>query len=348
MKKNSRNGIVSLWKFIFAAVIILFHTHIFYENDNIPFFKNSYIACEFFFVVAGFYFAKNVLKEKYNKETIGKDTFSFIWKKISSFLPYILISYILCIIFKLLNDKMTIDYLINSIWNPLLIKSFGFRGPLMISPIWFLTAMLTSMFFIYIASPLIVLFVLGYLSTIKVGLDFAYKEWIIFTRSGMLRGFAEINIGMILYLIHNKLESVKYTNIYRTFLTLSSNGSLIGILVITSIIKRSPVYDYAFLLLISISILIMTSEKTIEYKFLSNKFNTFLEKISMPMFISHVLFIDIFYQVSKFQHMEPLLKSLLSLLSTIVFSIIIVQIVELFQKKHIIKKITKKIVIKEG
>jgi len=66
-KEKKHNGIVSLWKFIFALVIAFFHTNQFYPNNENPIFRWGYIAVEFYFIITGFYFAKKVLKEDYKK-----------------------------------------------------------------------------------------------------------------------------------------------------------------------------------------------------------------------------------------------------------------------------------------
>lgn len=84
-KNNNHNGIVSLWKFIFAIVIMFFHTNGFYPNYQNPIFRWGYISVEFFFIISGFYFAKKVLKEKYNNKSIGKETNQFTLKKMKVF-----------------------------------------------------------------------------------------------------------------------------------------------------------------------------------------------------------------------------------------------------------------------
>ena len=61
--KEKRNGIISLWKFLFAIVIAFFHCSQFYQDIKNPFFPGGYIAVEFFFIVSGFYLAKKGLKE---------------------------------------------------------------------------------------------------------------------------------------------------------------------------------------------------------------------------------------------------------------------------------------------
>ena len=78
-KKNNqkRNGIVSLWKFIFALVIAFFHGGEFFQPNENVFFLKGYIVVEFFFIISGFYFASEVLKKEYDIKHILKPRIVF-------------------------------------------------------------------------------------------------------------------------------------------------------------------------------------------------------------------------------------------------------------------------------
>lgn len=351
MKKH--NGIISLWKFLFAIVIVFFHGNCFYSDLSNPFFKGGYIAVEFFFITSGFYFAKSTLKEKYHKNTIGKETFSFIIKKIKSFMHYIIIIFILNIIFLLINNKLKTNDIINSIWNLLLLREFGFRAPNFLGQLWYLSSMIFAMFILYpllkkhrdnfilIASPTIIILGLGYLSKNWLGLDHAYNLWTGFCKTGILRGLIEINIGMIIYYINKKLKNIEYTKLFRIILTITSELLLITVLFITTSIDTHKYYDYIMLLFISIAILIIVSEKTYEYKILSNKLCYYLEKLSLPIFINHTFIIDLIKKIS----ISPIKQSITTVFLTIIFSIIELFIIDKFKNLNLLVKI-KKLIIK--
>ena len=63
MENKKHNGIISLWKFIFSLVIMIYHAKIFFPEENIPIFRGGYIGVEFFFLVSGFFLAKKALKD---------------------------------------------------------------------------------------------------------------------------------------------------------------------------------------------------------------------------------------------------------------------------------------------
>ena len=149
MTKPKRNGIVSLWKFIFSLVIAFFHGSEFYLPNQNPFFLKGYIVVEFFFIISGFYFAAEVIKKRYSKKELGNDLLLFIWKKIKSFLPYIFVGYFFSLIFQAYFSKWGINHIINSFWNFTLLKYFGFGNVIMLGQLWYISYMLLSMFILY-------------------------------------------------------------------------------------------------------------------------------------------------------------------------------------------------------
>lgn len=359
MNEKKHNGIVGLWKFIFSVVVVLFHTNNFYKvpTDN-PLFRYGYIAVEFFFLISGYYFAKAALKGEYSKEEIGNETVSFIGKKFMKLFPYVLLSYIVAIVYMLkFTRPLTTDTLANSIWNLFLVKEFGFRGPPTLAPIWYLTGMLASMFVLYpivkkhktnyikLIAPIIVLVGFGYLSNVKVGLDFSNRDWLFYSRSGMARAFIEINLGMILYIISDALKNIEYRKFFKALLTIGQHALLIMVLYVTTFIKKSPSYDYIMLLMIAISVLIMTSGKTYDYKLLSNKFVAFLEDLSLPIFICQ-FGINQLFAFSILQDMNPTHRALINLGVIILLALIELIIVKVYKKMGINKKLLK-LAIKE-
>lgn len=356
--KEKRNGIISLWKFLFAIVIVFFHGNQFYDNTRNPFFYGGYIAVEFFFIVSGFYLAKKSLNEEYIKEKIPTETINYILKKIKSIFPYIFLAFIESIILKIsISNQIKPNEIINSIWNLLLLREFGFRSILILPQLWYLSAMLICLFIMYpilkkykekfalLISPLIVIFGLGYLNYNWLGLDHAYQNWSIFTKTGIIRGFIEINIGAIIYVIHRNLSNIEYTKIGKIFLTILGESLLICVLVIINYIDSPKHYDYIMLLFISLAILILTSEKTYDYKILSNNFFYYLEKLSMPIFINHILMINIVDNIYPLSNLISINQSILSVLLSIIISAIELKVINLLKRKNISKK-TLKIFIK--
>ncbi len=359
MKKEKHNGLVSLWKFIFCVVIAIYHGQLLYGNEPVPLFRGGYIAVELFFLISGYFFAKSALKEKYNGESIGKDTISFVWKRMKKLIPYIIVIYIIWLIFLIFYSKppLTISQIVNSIWNPLLVRTFGFRAPFMVTAVWYLTVLFTCMLILYpilkkyrdnfilLASPIIALFFLGYLNHHYYGLDISYAAWGEYICAAFIRGFAELNIGFIIYYLNKKLEKVEYTKFAKVFLTITPWIILIIVLGITSFIPRHKEYDYIMLLLFTIALQIMVSGKTYDLKYFSNKFIFFLESISMIIFINHQFFRQVVLDHPFFENISLNKCLIIYVSATIVFSIIEYLIISRIQKLDL--KRIRRFIIKE-
>ena len=359
MNKNKvHNGLIGLWKFIFCLAIVIYHSGPFYVKGAPPLFRGGYIAVEFFFLVSGFYFAKSVLKGRYQKSKIGKETIQFIWKRLKKLLPYLIIIYILSIIlyYFWFKPPLTISELVNSVWSLLMLKVIGFRAPYINGATWYITVLFLSMLILYpllkkhkenfilIASPLIVLLCLGHLYHNDIGLNHSYLIWKKFFYTGFIRGFAEINIGFIIYYINQKCKKIEYTNIGKSILTIIPWILLITVLVVTSFIPRHNEYDYVLLLMIMISIQIMISGKTYDLKFFSNKFVFFLEKISMIIYINHSLF-RIMISNTPLINISPNKCLIIYICITLIFSIVEYFIIEKMKTINYCR--FKKIFIKE-
>ena len=341
-KEKVHNGLISLWKFIFCLVIAIYHGNPFYPKGKIPIFIGGYIGVEFFFLVSGFFFAKSALKGTYKKENIGKETIQFIWKRFKKLLPYIIIIYLMSIIFYFfwVKPPLTTSELVNSIWDLLLLREFGFRSPTINGTVWYISVLFFSMLILYpllkkhkenfilIASPIIVIISLGYLNRNYLGLDHYYYYWDKYVSTGFIRGFAEINIGLIIYYINQKCKKIDYTIIGKTILTIIPWVLLIAVLAVISFIDKHKEYDYVLLLMIILSIQIMISGKTYDIKLFSNKFIFFLEKISMVIFINHKLFRIIVSNYPKFLNLSPRNCLIVYIILTLLFSIIEYFIIE--------------------
>ena len=353
-----RNGIISLWKFIFATTIVLFHGQIFFSGKPAnPFFRGGYIGVEFFFLVSGYFFAKSVMKKKYNKKSIGKDTISFIYNRLKKLIPYIIIAYVLALSLLFFDDH-NIYQLIVSIWNVLLLRVFGFKSVNVLVPAWYISVLILTMFITYPAlvkhkenyilrvSPLIVVFGLGYLSQTTALLDLSIGHWKGFIELGLIRGIAEMNLGMIIFYISDSLKKIKYTKLFTWIITIMGELLLICVLIGVQFVKVPGKYDMIYILMMSIALLIISSTKTYDYKLLSNRFVYYLEKLTIPIFLNQAFFVPLLVTISKKIDIVNYHKSIYAYVLTLIFSIIELLIIDYLKKKKINDKI-KPLIIKE-
>lgn len=249
-----------------------------------------------------------------------------------------------------LYSDFNISQLIDVIWNALLLRNFGIGKTRIMRQLWYLGTMLFAMHVIYpllkkhkdnlirIASPIIIILGLGLVGHNYGNLDVSDNHWLYIINPSLIRTFVDINIGMVIYLLHDRLSKIEYTSFFKILLTILGQALLLLVLFIITFIKNANRYDFIMLLMISISILIITSEKTYDYKILSNRFVSYLEKVSLYIFINHMTLI---YFISvMFVNYTPIQKSLLAIVMTLAFSIVEERLIYLFKKNNLnIKKI---------
>ena len=95
---KDRFGKISLWKFLFSIMIIIFHVGNVLDYNKFRFnFGSGSIAVDFFFVVSGFFFCRKYINYEI-KKSLGEDSFNYLVNRTSRFIKYIII---LLIVFKI-------------------------------------------------------------------------------------------------------------------------------------------------------------------------------------------------------------------------------------------------------
>lgn len=358
--EKKHNGVISFWKFMFCLMIVIYHGNIFSNNinDNIILSMGS-IGVEFFFLVSGYLMAKSALTKKDTKtfKDLGLETIQFIWKKFKVFFPYLLICFICGLIVKGVYDNLTIKDYVLSIFDLFLLRMAGFRETVVNGATWYISAMLICMLviyplirkykynFIYIACPLIILFLCGWLNQ-NYGSLRAPDLWIGFTYKGVIRAFIELCLGSILYPLTEQIKKLNFTKLGSISLTIIEIIGFTIPFLMSQFIEKATRYDYVMLIILSVSIVLAFSAKTSDQKILNNKFIYYLEKLSLPMYISHT-FIRTFVNKSSYTiNLSYNEKIVVYLLITIIISIIMMHIIEKLRKKQFYIPKLKKLIIR--
>lgn len=99
---KDRFGKISLWKFLFSIMIIIFHVGNVLDYNKFRFnFGSGSIAVDFFFVVSGFFFCRKYINYEI-KKSLGEDSFNYLVNRTSRFIKYIIILLIIAIPFSIL------------------------------------------------------------------------------------------------------------------------------------------------------------------------------------------------------------------------------------------------------
>lgn len=354
---KQRNGYIALWKYIFAIVIVFFHCRALFPNWGIPVFYLGYLGVEFYFIVAGYYLAKKTLEIKKNPDKIGEETFNFILDKLKRFMPYIVIAFVICMPIRAYYLDWSISEILNSVWNLLLIRNLGIGKVYVMNHLWYIVTMLISMGilypilrkfkenYIYIFSPIISILGLAYM--FKLGtLGLTYDTWNGYVNIGLIRAFVELNIGLYIYIIVDKINKINYTRITKYIITIISQILLLGVLYGTSFTTNPKTYEFVMFLMIIVATTLMLTKHIQGNKFLNNKFIFYLEKQSTLIYINHLTMISVVKYLPIFDGYTPIRQTLSIVILSLVFSAVEEFILKIFIKKEINLKI-KKIFIKD-
>ena len=314
--KSGVNGQIELLRFLFCMAVLFFHAEKYFLGEPSSlggfrpyFFVHGAVGVEFFFVCSGFFMARSIKRDiaKNGAVDIGDSTVKFMLHKIRSIAPVHITFYILAFISLIIVRSMGIKDIVKNAFDGIpsffLIQMLGFKGfsPNHVS--WYLSVMLISMFVIYafarkyysvfvkVIAPLLALFILGYLFLAYGSLSGVMVRTGIFYKS-MLRGFAEILVGMTTYEI---AECVSKKELKRPARVLATVLNLIVILGCAVYVIFTLSAKYEFLVIPASSFLMVTSYSGagVLSKHMNNKICVLLGKLTMPVYLSQVTFINL-------------------------------------------------------
>ena len=339
-KIKKHNGNISIWKFIFALLILLHHCNYINGSYAWKFFHQGSIGVEFFFLVSGYLLAAKVYSEsrKRAKKEIYASTLEFIKNKIKSFYPYLLFSYISFIIISFIFYRYSGYRYLYSLLDLLLLEQTGIPiGNFMIVN-WYLSAMVIAMAIIYpimtkykekfscLYGPLLALIGFGILLHVAPSIR-SYMHWNGFIYNGLARALIEITLGTTLYEITKKFDKVKLTKLGSILLSIGQLLLFGFVIVMNSIYINSHYFDWLFLPIIFFGIVIGFSEKTCLSNWCNNKVFYYLEKLSLPLYLNNFLFVRMFNN-SMFNDISQLKKWIFAVSLTIIYSMLELFLVE--------------------
>lgn len=347
---KKHNGIISFWKFCFCVMIIFFHGRIFAGEGETAILPRGSIGVEFFFIVSGFLLAKSTFKRNSQEigethEHLGKETFGFIIKKYLFFLPYVLFAGILTLSLQNIFKHISLTQNITSLWDMFIFRMTGIKGNVVAGPAWYLSAMLLSMMilypmlrkykhnFVYLVAPLVVLFGFGWLSHTYSNLRDP-ELWTGLVYKGLIRGFVELTLGCILYLVCQKLKQVHFTKLGKILITIIEISGFLVTFAISQFVSSTK-FDFIVVVALAISILLAFTEETLEFNLCNNKLFFWLEKFSLPLYLCNTVARDFIDYSGWFTSMSYYPKLAIYLVITFVLSIICMYLIPWIQKKHL-------------
>ena len=302
---NKKNGKIEFLRFYFAIMVVFQHSWHFLGFEISPFPGGSF-AVEFFFLVSGYLMMCTVMRREQqpDSEPIGKETLHFILKKASVIFPEALVAWFIAFAITAFSKGWGVGTAIHQFllyfWELIFLSMTGLGKMGINTAVWYISAMLIWMMVLYpllrkhrdimvhIVLPLSSLFVLGFLFR-KFPNPRDPSKWIGLCYKGLLRAYAELSIGILLYYPIHFLQSLSFRPLGRWLITLVENGIYLLIFVFMAVAGAGD-YDYFLIMLLSVAITLTFSDAGMDGKLFRNRLSYALGRFSIPIYLSHLFY----------------------------------------------------------
>ena len=308
MAKSTRNYFLDIWRILFTFCIATYHLKNAFGQET-----SLYIAVEFFFVISGY-----LLVSKYESNPNKDTALSYTLGRIKKLYPHALFSYLA--IFVVINGLATyngklalkgwIFNFIDHVPEMLLIWPLGLdksRSWAYSAAPWYLGVMFVVGYFIYwmvknhkklyveFLAPILTILVYAYFYRSLGGMHHSYTN-VLFVSDYVLRGFADMNVGVMTYYLINREKNENCNkcncNGFRVLLATLCYGITLYIGAKTG---RNE-YDFIKLGLIVIGTYSVL-KSNINVPNALGKFISFMSELCFPIYMNHPLIRSVFGKV---------------------------------------------------
>ena len=303
MGKTKRIGKIELFRFIFAVIILLHHSH--NLNDGKFFFiARGSLGVEFFFLVGGYFLAKKCAEQAL-PENLGRDTWEFILKKYKNLLPILWISQVVALVINIIVKPLTGvgDFAyraFGTVFEGLLLNFAGYAPYAVNGVTWYLSAMMIAMLLLYplcrkhyslfsrCIAPLCGVLLIGMLNLAygsQTGPDTVVLQCI---RKGVIRAIAEICLGVVVFELSRFIQkkTVNLSTAGTVLISVVEAGLWFSILYLLYKVKATK-YDAMILYLLVAVLTLAFSQRGYFSRFFDNKFCYALGSLSLPIYLGH-------------------------------------------------------------
>lgn len=298
--KSKKNGKIELLRFFFCMSVLLFHigkdafgSDVFI-NDYITVFARGRSGVEFFFLVSGFLAAKSASQIRLNGDTIGRNSFNFILKKINAILPYHIFAVMVTVfLFFIYSDNFVSD-IVKRLPSAFLLQRTGMCDREFITVEWYICSMLLALAIIFplllknfdlttlVIAPVASSLMIGYLKK-TYGAMPVTDQFETFTYSCNIRAIAVVLLGCFCFAISEKIKEAELSGLKKILLIIAENGCwLVSMYFMFSGFHSR--YDSYVIYIMALGIT-LTFSRDFDYKIYNNKLVYFLGKFSLPLYL---------------------------------------------------------------
>lgn len=315
----SRNYEFDFWKFIAAVFVVLVHSYSLFDGEFLVFHQGR-LAVEYFFFVTGFLFANTILRDErpFSRQTIGNETWRFMWRKIQAFLLYYIAGFALSLLSLSILCKFTLRTFKNHpdvVFDFLLLKETGIPFFDIMGVNWYLSSMLIALFILYPVfrflremfldwlAPILGIVCIGYLFMSKGVVNHGNAVQLGFLTAGTVRAIGDICLGVLCYRIAGMISNSCKGKFHQNVLSVVGLGAMILACFFMSMVK-TPHHQNFIIFLMFVFVCISGSQRSSVSGLYPPKLSLFLGKLSLSLFLSHSSIRWLMLFISK--HYSPL------------------------------------------
>ncbi len=345
--KTSRNGLIELFRFLFAFIVLMVHTHGLRPENKLNYpFVGGYIAVEFFLILSGFLCTKYCFE---NESDIlpAKMAVSYTTKQFFKLITPVFVSVAVHYAVTIILGKLDVSELPYIVYEMGLLPQSGIYKTFLNLPLWYLSAYIICLplllylikrfsdFFVNIGAVIIPLIIYGYLCRTNIDVDIWSFDSKMFV--GLFRVFAGLCMGVNSYKIQKAFSELKIKKSFRNVIFVTAIVAIIAVVIYCY--KFAFTYaDYFLILLMTFAIGIIFE---INVPKLNNKCISFLGKWSTYIYCSHWtvrLVLPIIFKELSYSELLPIY-----ILVSLVYSLVVYYICAILI--NIFKYIKKKVIV---
>ena len=339
-----KNNSITFWRLIFTLLVASFHFLRLYGINT-----GWYISVEFFFVVSGFLLIYSCDKKRQNGTAVSP--WQYTKHRLGKLYPHYLFTFLLSfgmysiLLFPTFRGKL--QALFEASFEMVGIQMIGLNLEIYYNIVaWYVSALLIVGYFIYylltnhrkmyvqFIVPLSVILIYSYYYRIYTGMEMWGDSIGFFQHDALLRAIAGMNMGILSYILCNKIQSINWKKWMRYVLDAAEIVGFLFVIVYVFFIHNTD-NDYIIAVLMAVCIALAFGHRECNGIF-HNKVVNYLSGLSYAMYLNHAIFLSFYKKLAWELNLFTMISFFVLLFITSVITQFIVDKCVLLWNKRIV------------